>query len=571
MSGDSKSTGSSASSLTKTGNTVAEDWKNIQPSLCLNSKNYLKWSQFVRTFLKGKGKLSHLLGIGPDSKDLKFAAWDEKDSMVMSWLWNSMMPEVSDTCMFLTTTKDIWETYRQTYSKVRDAAQIYEIKMKISTTKQGGRSVTEYAQNLQNLWQELDHYQCMEMKCTDNAALLKCFMEKDRIYTFLAGLNADFDPVRVQVLGKELPSLNEAIAIIRGDEGRRGVMMESKLVEGSALAANNTNFRGMKPDQQYSSHSDGARGDSGLFDNSKGSNKDSIWCTYCKKQWHSRDRCWKFHGKPSNAQNSSQITSRNWAMKGSQGVGQGQAHMTLAQSGGGDSSQERAEFNREDIEKLRNLLGTLEKSTGSGTCSFAFSDKDRDFFLFDLDLPSSPSSYVIPKDSFVSESPNESSVYSRRKGPTAQPMPVLDSEPNPSADSVEVISNSESHENDVPVVDDEDLPITIRKGVRECTRQPMYPLSHFTGRRHPSLSTSVADLNCTQSVPSHVTPLLSDLDRISPSSSITSTTPHTSSVALQSSVWPDPVQISAASPPSLASAAALSLTYSFFSFFLLLR
>ena len=43
----------------------------------------------------------------------------------------------------------------------------------------------------------------------------------------------------------------------------------------------------------------------------------------------------------------------------------------------------------------------------------------------------------------------------------------------------EVISNSESHENDVPVVDDEDLPIAIRKGVRECTQQPMYPLFHF--------------------------------------------------------------------------------------------
>ncbi|KAI9186257.1 hypothetical protein LWI28_015329 [Acer negundo] len=280
-------------------------------------------------------------------------------------------------------------------------------------------------------------------------------------------------------------------------------MIESKLVEGSALAANNTNFRGMKPDQQYSSHSGGVRGDSELFDSSKGSYKNSIWCTYCKKQWHNRDRCWKLHGKPSNAQNSSQITSRNWAMKGSQGVGQGHAHMTLAQSEGeDDSSQERAKFNREDIKKLRHLYGTLEESTGSGTYSFAFSvieDKDRDFCLFDLDLPFSPSSYVTPKDSSISKSPNESSVqiqvksglcipspttkdkqiqsatqplqvYLRRKGPTVQPMPVLDFEPNTSADSVEVISNSESHKNDVPIVDDKDISIAIRKGVRECTR-----------------------------------------------------------------------------------------------------
>ena len=29
------------------------------------------------------------------------------------------------------------------------------------------------------------------------------------------------------------------------------------------------------------------------------------------------------------------------------------------------------------------------------------------------------------------------------------------------------------------VVDDYDLPIAIRKGVRKCTQRPAYPLSHF--------------------------------------------------------------------------------------------
>lgn len=65
------------------------------------------------------------------------------------------------------------------------------------------------------------------MKCSDDATLLKNFMEKERIYTFLARLNIEFDPVQVQVLGKEeVPSLNETIAIIHGEEGQRGVMME---------------------------------------------------------------------------------------------------------------------------------------------------------------------------------------------------------------------------------------------------------------------------------------------------------------------------------------------------------
>ncbi|KAI9153197.1 hypothetical protein LWI28_007536 [Acer negundo] len=64
--------------------------QNIQAAYRLNGKNYLKWSQVVQTFHKGKGKLSHLLGTGPTKGDPKFEAYDEADSVVMSWLWNSM-------------------------------------------------------------------------------------------------------------------------------------------------------------------------------------------------------------------------------------------------------------------------------------------------------------------------------------------------------------------------------------------------------------------------------------------------------------------------------------------------
>ena len=66
--------------------------------------------------------------------------------------------------------------------------------------------------------------------------LLK-FVERERIYEFLAGLNAEFDQVRVQVLGKEdVPSLSEVFSIIRAEEGRRSVMLDFPTFEGSALA-----------------------------------------------------------------------------------------------------------------------------------------------------------------------------------------------------------------------------------------------------------------------------------------------------------------------------------------------
>ena len=63
---------------------------------------------------KKKGKLNHLTGKdAPKSTDSTFGTWDEADAVVMTWLWNSMVPEVSDACMFMKTAKDVWDSCKQ--------------------------------------------------------------------------------------------------------------------------------------------------------------------------------------------------------------------------------------------------------------------------------------------------------------------------------------------------------------------------------------------------------------------------------------------------------------------------
>ena len=87
-----------------------------------------------------------------------------------------MTPEISDTCMFLATAKDIWEAIQQTYSKARDVAQVYEVMVKTIAAKQGSKTVTEYANQLKSLWQELDHYKLIKNKCPEDADVLKDFI-----------------------------------------------------------------------------------------------------------------------------------------------------------------------------------------------------------------------------------------------------------------------------------------------------------------------------------------------------------------------------------------------------------
>ncbi|RVX11286.1 hypothetical protein CK203_019739 [Vitis vinifera] len=75
-------------------NSPKEELQNIRLSYRLNGRNYLQWSQVEKTFLKGKRKLSHLMGIKPAQNDPTFVKRDGEDSMIMSWLWNLMLLKV---------------------------------------------------------------------------------------------------------------------------------------------------------------------------------------------------------------------------------------------------------------------------------------------------------------------------------------------------------------------------------------------------------------------------------------------------------------------------------------------
>ena len=123
-----------------------------------------------------------------------------------------------------------------TYSKARDAAQVYEVKVKTMAVKQGNKTVTEYANQLDSLWQELDHYRVIKTKCPKDATILKDFIEQDRVFDFLVGLNPEFDQVRIQILGKpEVLCFSEVVAIIRNEESRRGMMLEPQITDNSAM------------------------------------------------------------------------------------------------------------------------------------------------------------------------------------------------------------------------------------------------------------------------------------------------------------------------------------------------
>ncbi|KAF7814678.1 Retrovirus-related Pol polyprotein from transposon RE1 [Senna tora] len=115
--------------------------------------------------------------------------------------------------------------------------------------------------------------------CSTDAQYFKKLVEEKRLYKFLLGLNDTFEEVCDRIIGRTpLPSLKEAFSEVRREESRKRINnVSNNPLEHSALAT-----RG--PSQQFPRQ--GA--------------PTAKYCDYCHKKGHTKDTCWKIHGKPPN-------------------------------------------------------------------------------------------------------------------------------------------------------------------------------------------------------------------------------------------------------------------------------
>ncbi|KAJ1387299.1 hypothetical protein SESBI_40121 [Sesbania bispinosa] len=144
----------------------------------------------------------------------------------MAWLWNSMVLEISDTCLFLKSTREIWETVEQTYSKAKDVVQIYDVKVKTMAIKQGNKSITKYANQLKAIWMEFDHYRVIKTKCLEDSTILKEYIEQDRVYDFWVGLNPEYDQGKSGFPNIEKKTLGGLVYLLQQVAPHKGEVLE---------------------------------------------------------------------------------------------------------------------------------------------------------------------------------------------------------------------------------------------------------------------------------------------------------------------------------------------------------
>ena len=141
-----------------------------------------------------------------------------------------------------------------------------------------------YYGKLNTLWKEIDRRMPNPMKCSEEITQFNSFIQRQRLYQFLAGINENLDKERRDLLNQDLlPTIEMAYAMIRRELARRGIMgttsslgtSPSEIGKGLAIKSRSkTSFR----------HDNGDR--------------THLKCTHCGGTKHIKEGCFKLTGYP---------------------------------------------------------------------------------------------------------------------------------------------------------------------------------------------------------------------------------------------------------------------------------
>ena len=162
--------------------------------------------------------------------------WRSENAIVKGWIINSLNPDLIGNFIRFPTTKGVWDAIATTYFDGGDNVQVYDLKRKVSRTTQGRGSLEDYYTGLQSLWREIDYRRPNPMSCEEDIHKYNKIIQEDRIYTFLDGLDDQFDHTCRDILQQTpLPSIEQAFARVRREKSRHTVMMEKDDGDGFSL------------------------------------------------------------------------------------------------------------------------------------------------------------------------------------------------------------------------------------------------------------------------------------------------------------------------------------------------
>ena len=281
----------------------------VQP---LTEDNYPNWARAMRMALDAKSKLGFVDGSITASMaitPLEKKAWSKCNSMISSWILNSVSPQITASVIYRDTAFDVWNALKNRFLQA-NGPRISQLQKQISTVMQGDSTVTSFFTDLQASWDQLLNLRplpscsCGKCTCGVNEKIFRIH-HQDSIMQFLNGLNDCYSQVKTQILMMEpVPSVDKTFSLVIQEERQKSSNFHATpSVESTALAVKNQAFN------------------QGLFHpgnngkNFKGNGgKGRPMCSYCGKVGHIKEKCFKLVGFPPGYKQKGKLPMANQVM-----------------------------------------------------------------------------------------------------------------------------------------------------------------------------------------------------------------------------------------------------------------
>nr|XP_043630227.1 uncharacterized protein LOC122601537 [Erigeron canadensis] len=267
--------------------------QNDHPGLILiakkltGSENYNSWKRSMTIALNAKNKLKIVNGDYTEpalTSELR-PLWERTNDMVISWILNTVSDQISNNVNFISSAFALWRELGEHYSQL-DGHRIFQVNHELNQLCQADSTLETYYHKIKGLWDEIDAletpYAC-SCKCTcENGKNHGAREQRKRLIQFLMGLDESYSNIRGQILLiQPLPTFSKAYTMLRQEEKQRE---GPKLMTVTPIALNTMS----KP---YVPRSD-------LHVVRKSAFKKGTICTYCHKEGHTKDECYKIVDYP---------------------------------------------------------------------------------------------------------------------------------------------------------------------------------------------------------------------------------------------------------------------------------
>ncbi|GMY33331.1 UBN2_3 domain-containing protein [Fagus crenata] len=200
--------------------------------------------------------------------------------MVISWLFNSLVPDLHDNVAYADTAQEMWADLEERFCQ-GNAPRVHELKRDLALMRQDRLSIAAYYTKMKGIWDTLSNYSTIP-QCT--CGIAKEFIlerDKEKAHQFLMGLTDAFHMVRSQILNTEpLPSPNKVYALVTPEEKQLQVnASQTPIIDAAALHATNASSW-----------------------TTRGITKSKDRCAHYKKLGHTKNKCFALVGYPPNLQ-----------------------------------------------------------------------------------------------------------------------------------------------------------------------------------------------------------------------------------------------------------------------------